>query len=164
MMLSINDALVLISSISNSIWTLLTLSLTVNVAVLGWMIQRHGLYETKEKVIASIGYTGFVIVIILGMHFAYDKLDMAANDLAYVYKSSYEGSNSLITSKGLVAKYISMSPDYCSELRDPLSIKKCCSYYNKVYINISFILLGWLFNMVLFWYDGFWLKGRKQEK
>ena len=66
-MLNINDALSLISSINGNIWTLRTLSLTVNVAVLGWLMQRHGLYEIKEKILSTIGYTAFVIVIIFGM-------------------------------------------------------------------------------------------------
>ena len=161
-MLDINDSLTLITSIGGNIWTLWTLSLTVNVAVLGWLIQRHGLYEIKEKIIASIGFTGFVIVIMFGMTVAYDKLDLASNDLAFTYKVKAEKNSLLISDKGLVATYISRSPDHCLELKEALNIKECSKYSNHLYENLFFVFLGWLFNIVLFWYDGFWLKGREK--
>lgn len=161
-MLNINDAISLITNIGNNIWTLWTLSLTVNVAVLGWLMQRHGLYALKEKIIASVGYTGFVIVIMFGMKIAYDKLDLAANDLAYTYKIQVKKDSFQISDKGLIATYISRSPAHCKEIKEKLKITDCSKYSDHLYLNIVFVFLGWIINIVLFWYEGFWLTGRKK--
>ena len=131
-------------------------------AVFGWMIQRHGLYDLREKIIGTIGYTGFVVVIMLGLKFAYSKLDLAANDLAYTYKINSSTDQSLISDKGIVAMYISRSPEYCSELKESLNIKNCTKYYNYMYINISLVLFGWAFCMCLFWYESIWYRSREK--
>ena len=161
-MLTAGDALYLISVIEGSVWNLLTITVTVNVAVLGWLIQRHGLHGFREKSIASIGYTGFVLSIVFGIQNAYSKLDMAANDLAFIYIEKDSSTNQGISNSGLVSSYISRSPEYCGELRKFLEISECSQYSNYKNINLSFIFVGWLFINVLFWFEGLWLSGRER--
>ncbi|MEH6453562.1 MAG: hypothetical protein V7782_11050 [Psychromonas sp.] len=165
----INGALSVIANITGNIWTLWTLSITVNVAILGWLIQRHGLYELSEKILSTAGYTSFVIVIMYGMHVTHKQLDLAANDLAFIYTEEVKKQNNmrLISTKGLIATYISRSPAYCNKLKENLCINKCTRYSDKVKVKVkvnwSIIFCGWLINVVFFWYESFWEKARKFE-
>ncbi len=131
-------------------WGILT---TINLAVIGWLIHRHGLYGLQEKWVASVANTVFVVLIHAGMHNAYDKLDSAANELAYHYLSS----NKSFAEGGIIERYIKMSPRYC---RSFPQIDECAAYSSHFSFAMLFIWLSWLVNMVLFWRESFWKGSR----
>ena len=160
-MITTGEVLALISHIESSVWNLLTITITVNLAIVGWLIHRHGLYGVKEKVIAFVGYTGFLCSIVFGIQNAYSKLDLAANDLAHIYIENQNNTKRTIANSGLFASYISRSPSHCGELKESLEFEECSKYSNYMNINLIFIFVGWLFISVLFLYDGLWKKGRE---
>jgi len=154
------DALSLVLILSDDVWKNWSYLITLNVAVLGWLLQRHGLYSLREKIISTMGYTGFVFVILFGMSTAYNKLDLASNELAYIYKTHEKKP----VVGGLAENYVLKSPKYCVDVLGERKDVECGKYSDNLDLSVFFIFLGWLFNTVLFWYQGFWLAIRVDEK
>jgi hypothetical protein len=47
----------LILALEGGVWKNWGFIITVNLAVLGWLVQRHGLFSTYEKIISAVAYT-----------------------------------------------------------------------------------------------------------
>ena len=149
-MLETKDAVSLIITLGDDVWKVWGYLVTVNIALLGWLIQRHGLRNIVEKVVATISYSVFVVVIIQALDTAYDKLDKAANELAYPYVSKTKDI-SKVAPGGIVAEFLGKSPLYCAELPEKLTGGKCQKYSENAKKAAWHVLLGWLFNIILFW-------------
>lgn len=158
--MDVKDVLSLIITIGDDVWKNWGYLITLNVAVLGWLMQRHGLYNLREKTIATLGYSGFIAVLVMGMNNAYSKLDMAANELAYVYVKS----SSMPPKDSLSESFVEKSPKYCEQVLGQRELIECKPYSQNLYFANGSIFLSWLFNIVLFWYQGFWLAIRESEK
>lgn len=117
---------------------------TINLAVIGWLIHRHGLYGLQEKWVASVANMVFVVLTHARMQNTYDKLDSAANEFAYHYISC----NKSFAEGGIIGSYIKMSPRYCRNFHQ---MDEYAVYSSHFRFAMLFIRLSWLVNMVLFW-------------
>lgn len=153
------DSLSLIITIGDDVWKNYGYFVTLNIAILGWLIQRHGLYNIREKILATLGYSGFIAVLLMGMDTAYEKLDLAANELAYKYIIPAKTP----VKEGIIENYIKKSPKYCDKVY-PDNISSCGEYYDNFYFSAWVISLGWIFNIFLFWYQGLWLAIRDNQR
>ena len=93
-------------------------------------MQRHGLYGFWGKLIATIGY--FVFVITFGMGTAYEKLDLAPNELAFHY---IDKKNELPIG-GIIEELASKSPKYCDQIFRLLDNECICRKYSD---NLYFL-------------------------
>ncbi|MCG8046084.1 MAG: hypothetical protein N0E48_10565 [Candidatus Thiodiazotropha endolucinida] len=75
----------LIFMLRSDIWENWGYFITVNLAIIGWLLHRHGLFGVWEKAIAFVGYTLFLATMLIGMSKAYSELDSIADDFAYFY-------------------------------------------------------------------------------
>lgn len=171
--MSEKEALELIFTLREDIWKNWGYLITFNIAMWGWLIHRHGLYGISEKLVATTGYTFFVLMLVSGLHKSYIELDYAANELAYNYSKNIELINTKTTniqdnditkkmkafvSGGIVEYFLSKSPRYCSEI--PKIQFDCNKYSNNFKFPLKGLFIAWLFSLVLFWMDAFWLKAR----
>ena len=148
--------------LGDSVWKNWGFIITVNIAVIGWLLQRHGLYSLSEKIIATLGYTVFSFMMLGGMINAYGKLDVAANELAYRYlkidKTKY-------SPEGIVEYYVSKSQKYCADAKkNHPDIKECNKYSDNLLMTYISLFTSWIFIIPLFWSEKIWLKARKNSK
>ena len=148
------DYLQTIIGIGDDVWKNWGLLTTINLAIIGWLMSRHGLYNRQEKIIATVVNVVFILIIQRGMIGAYEKLDMASNDLAYHYLIE----NMAVPKGGIVENFISKSPKYCQCFP---SIEKCKKYSSVLPVTLLFVWLSFAANLGLFWSEKFWAGSRK---
>ena len=163
--MSYNDLLDVILMLKDDVWSLWGWVITLNVAVIGWLIQRHGLYGWSEKIVATIAYTAFILSMYEAMDDVYKKLDMTTNEL-YGYDVSYreksaDTANYVPAPKGILKYYISRSPEYCRNIDKSSS---CKPYSDDFNVAVIWLTLSWLQNMLLFWCTLIWIIARKLHK
>ena len=154
------DLIDLIFSLRDDIWQNWGFLITVNLAVWGWLLKRHGLFSQSEKCIATIGYTVFVCLLLYGFDKVYMELDAAANELAYKYSSD---NSKTVTESGIIEKLVSNSPKYCEAIKRKNTFLICGKYSSHFWFVLYGVLAGWLFTIVLFWYDAMWIKSRQSS-
>ncbi|MBK5275807.1 MAG: hypothetical protein JJE30_12235 [Desulfuromonadales bacterium] len=153
----------LIFSLRDDVWKNWGYIVTFNTALLGWLIQRHGLYSISEKIIASLGYSAFITLMLLGMNKSYCELDSAVNELAYYYSNSSLNAPKVAVQGGVIEEFIHKSPAYCSKLQSPSKTMKCTKYSDNYSFAVWGIIIGWLFCMALFWLEFIWKSIREKK-
>lgn len=125
--------------------------ITLNTALLGWLIQRRGLYGRGEKVIATVGYSIFVFMICTAMYKAYGYLDMAANELYNFHLT--QGTDDaapdmyIPADKGIIESYIKRAPAYCTQIESS-ECKLFSSNFHGALVWISVGFSIWFFSGV----------------
>ena len=181
------DILSLIFTLREDVWKQWGYVITVNLAMWGWLIQRHGLYSKFEKIVATVGYTIFIIIILQGMNKAYHELDLAANELHFVQQQEGEAKRE-IAPNGITSYFVYKSPTFAAAYKLTPDSKKSSpapipSFWQRIFsksaqedppepkpysenLKTAFwsIFVGWLFSMILFWVSGFWNKARSACK
>ncbi len=157
------DVVDIIYEYRGDVWQHGMILVTLNVAMWGWLIQRKGLYGRAEKIVATVGYSLFVIIIVLGMNKSYKNLDLACNELyAHHEKSKI---NDMISNNGIINNLISKSPDFCNKIKTkPNERSKFHPYSHDFNVSLIFILPGWIFSMILFWSSRLWKSVRCSKK
>ena len=155
------DIVDIIFEYRGDVWQHWVFLVTLNIAMWGWLIQRKGLYGRVEKVVATVGYSAFVIIIISGMKISYDNLDLACNEL-YAH---HETEKLKISDRGIIRHLIDKSPEFCVKKNTkPNGAAKCHPYSHCFNDTLIYILLGWVFSMILFWSSRFWERVRHSKK
>ena len=151
--MSSKDIIDIIFEYRSDIWQHWMILVTLNIAMWGWLLQRNGLYGVAEKLVSTVGYSAFVLIIISGMNTSYKILDLATNELFALH----EENEIKISAKGIINHLITKSPEFCEKKVAKTNKKTNCSPYSQnLNIALIFILTGWIFSMILFWYKGFW--------
>ncbi|MEW8286773.1 MAG: hypothetical protein AB2697_12350 [Candidatus Thiodiazotropha endolucinida] len=154
----------LIFMLRSDIWENWGYFITVNLAIIGWLLHRHGLFGVWEKAIAFVGYTLFLATMLIGMSKAYSELDSIADDFAYFY---IETKQYKIAEDGITEYFISKSPGYCDDYKKESKNTnlKCSSYSSNFYtFVIPGMLGGGLVILILFLFEKIWLKSRAKTK
>ena len=158
------DILDLIFALEGGVWRNWGFIITVNLAVLGWLVQRHGLYSGLEKTISTAAYTAFVIFMALGMENAYLKLDAATNELASRYIQPTE-KLARISPNGIIQFYVSKSPKFCNELKKKYAdIHECKKFSRNLVLPYSSLAGSWLLFVILFFIEQIWIKSRDKSE
>ncbi len=159
--MSDKELLDIIFLLGEGVWKNWGFIITVNLAVVGWLLQRHGLYSFHEKVISTLGYTAFAGIMAFGMNSSYEKLDAAANELAFQHTVITENDKYKYSPNGIVKYYISLSPKYCADAaKKHPDIEECKVYSENVWVAYIALIINWLFLIPLFWYERVWIKAR----
>ena len=155
------DILDIIFLLRSNVILLLGWSLTLDVALIGWLIHQRGLHGIKAKIIATFSYTIFVIQIANGMYGIYQKLDLATNELyEYNLKQKAKSNIYIASHNGIIQHYIRKSPEYCKTIQ---SDTICYSISRDFYSRLLGAIIGWVINMILFWYSPIWKKVRNLD-
>mgnify|MGYP000040487105 CR=1 FL=1 len=155
------DILSILFSFRDDVWTNIGFYITANFAIWGWLIQRHGLYCMQEKIVSTIGYVIFVIIICAGLYKSYSELDLASNELNHAYNLAQSDEKArTISENGILQYYLQKSEEYCKSCISKKNEVKCSKYSNEYWWLMLYFLPGFLFTLALFWWDYFWLNVR----
>lgn len=158
------EILDLVFSLRADVWQNWGILTSANAIVWGWVIQRHGLYTFIEKLVATLGYSFLIGVILIGMNKSYIELDATADELAHQALNTPANKRSQIAPNGIIEYFISKSPTYCIQFKASFASSINCSRYSEHYtFGIVIMLFCWLITIILFWYERMWLKARNQS-
>lgn len=155
------DIIDIIFNYRDDIWQHWMILVTLNIALWGWLIQRKGLFGIAERLIATAGYSAFVLIIISGINKSYINLNLASNELFdYYNRNKVEFSD-----KGIIKHLITKSPkDYKLKIAATNKIKSYLIKNKDFIFALTSILVGWIFSIILFWSEGLWESSRRAEK
>ena len=155
--MDVGDTLSVFMALKGNVWTVWTFVVTVNLAMLGWLIQRHGLYGVWEKSTISIIYSVFILIGISALYYIHMRLDQTLNDMYHVY--SKKPSN--FSTMGMFFDYVEDSAEYCR--CENIKASLCSGYLNRFYWHSIGVLIGWFILMFLFISNSVWNVARANK-
>lgn len=94
--LTVGDAMQIIIALGGDIWLLWGFESTVNIALIGWLLEKAGSLSRNQKGIASVGYSIFCVVLVVSFMNGYSKLQLAVRDLAFAATSGSMAPDGLV--------------------------------------------------------------------
>jgi len=150
------DILPIILALADNVWKNWGILATITIAILGWLIQRHGLHSRSEKIISSVVYSIIILVVMYAMNYTYKKLDQATNELAYIYMEKPCSQYRVIVPGGIIDGFLHRSPKYCYLINKLRNNTECKSYSYDGGFALIIIFFCWILVVSSFWRDSIW--------